>query len=211
MRVRYGFDIGHFDRNEISCEQNLFLRQFEISNRYEFISPPMWTYSNTPKFSKNYFSDSSGKQLLSMLNKYSEYLYLRPIPQKWAWIRMSLRLMGIWTWYKTFSVSNENKTECINPREASIQFAHSTISISQKHVSPSECPGVEFMGQFLQTITKKSNVQHSDLAGFMLEMMETFSKKNRKWLVILRNPPLTFSLLFCKILQNSSLLLEDFQ
>ena len=67
------------------------------------------------------------------------------------------------------------------------------------------------MGQFLQTITKKSNVQHSDLAGFMLEMMETFSKENRKWLVILRNPPPTFSLLFCKILQNSSLLLEDFQ
>ena len=69
---RYGFHIGHFDRNEISfrvikyrvnttrneiptypseyrvilkcsrnetsCEQNLFSRRFEISNRYEFIS-----------------------------------------------------------------------------------------------------------------------------------------------------------------------------
>ena len=32
-------------RNETSCEQNLFSRRFEISNRYEFISPLMWTYS----------------------------------------------------------------------------------------------------------------------------------------------------------------------
>ena len=31
--------------NETSCEQNLFTRLFEISNRYEFISPLMWTYS----------------------------------------------------------------------------------------------------------------------------------------------------------------------
>ena len=32
-------------RNETSCEQNLFSRRFEISNRYEFILPLMWTYS----------------------------------------------------------------------------------------------------------------------------------------------------------------------
>ena len=32
-------------RNETSCEQNLFSRRFEISNRYEFISLLMWTYS----------------------------------------------------------------------------------------------------------------------------------------------------------------------
>ena len=32
-------------RNETSCEQYLSSRQFEISNRYEFISPVMWTYS----------------------------------------------------------------------------------------------------------------------------------------------------------------------
>ena len=31
--------------NETSCEQNLFSRRFEISKRYEFISPLMWTYS----------------------------------------------------------------------------------------------------------------------------------------------------------------------
>ena len=75
----YGFNIGHFGRNEISfrvieyhvntfrnempthvhqstgsfwnanetaCEQNLFSRRFGISNRYEFISPLMWTYPN---------------------------------------------------------------------------------------------------------------------------------------------------------------------
>ena len=29
-------------RNETSCEQNLFSRQFEIANRYEFISPLIW-------------------------------------------------------------------------------------------------------------------------------------------------------------------------
>ena len=33
------------NRNETSCEQNLFSRQFEISNWYEFFSPLMWTYS----------------------------------------------------------------------------------------------------------------------------------------------------------------------
>ena len=32
-------------RNKTSCEQNLFSRRFEISNRYEFISPLMWTCS----------------------------------------------------------------------------------------------------------------------------------------------------------------------
>ena len=32
-------------RNETSCEQNLFSRRFEITNRYKFISPLMWTYS----------------------------------------------------------------------------------------------------------------------------------------------------------------------
>ena len=32
-------------RNETSCEQNLFSRRFEITNRYEFISPLMWTHS----------------------------------------------------------------------------------------------------------------------------------------------------------------------
>ena len=32
-------------RNETSCEQNLFSRRFEISNRYDFISPLMWTFS----------------------------------------------------------------------------------------------------------------------------------------------------------------------
>ena len=32
-------------QNETSCEQNLFSRRFEISNRYEFISSLMWTYS----------------------------------------------------------------------------------------------------------------------------------------------------------------------
>ena len=31
--------------NETSCEQNLFSHRFEISNRYEFISLLMWTYS----------------------------------------------------------------------------------------------------------------------------------------------------------------------
>ena len=31
-------------RNETSCEQNLFSHRLEISNRYEFISPLMWTY-----------------------------------------------------------------------------------------------------------------------------------------------------------------------
>ena len=31
--------------NETSCEQNLLSRQFEISYRYEFIWPLMWTYS----------------------------------------------------------------------------------------------------------------------------------------------------------------------
>ena len=65
-------------------------------------------------------------------------------------MRMNLRLIGILTWNKSFSVSNENKTECINPRE----FTHRAINISQKLVSPSECPGAEFLGQFLQTITK---------------------------------------------------------
>ena len=34
-----------YSRNEISCEQNLLSRRLEISNRYEFISPLMWTYS----------------------------------------------------------------------------------------------------------------------------------------------------------------------
>ena len=34
-------------QNESSCEQNLFSRRFEVSNRYEFISPLMWTYSYT--------------------------------------------------------------------------------------------------------------------------------------------------------------------
>ena len=32
-------------RNETSWEQSLFSRRFEISNRYDFISPLMWTYS----------------------------------------------------------------------------------------------------------------------------------------------------------------------
>ena len=32
-------------RNETSCEQNMFSCRFEMSNRYEFISPLMWTYS----------------------------------------------------------------------------------------------------------------------------------------------------------------------
>ena len=32
-------------QNKTSCEQNLLSCQFEISNRFEFISPPMWTYS----------------------------------------------------------------------------------------------------------------------------------------------------------------------
>ena len=36
-------------RNETSCEQNLFSRRFEISNRYEFIFPLMWTYSMKSK------------------------------------------------------------------------------------------------------------------------------------------------------------------
>ena len=31
-------------RNETSCEQNMFSCRFEMSNRYEFISPLMWTY-----------------------------------------------------------------------------------------------------------------------------------------------------------------------
>ena len=31
--------------NETSCEQDLFLCRFEISNRYEFILPLVWTYS----------------------------------------------------------------------------------------------------------------------------------------------------------------------
>ena len=31
-------------RNETSCEQNLFSRQFEITNQYEFITPLMWTF-----------------------------------------------------------------------------------------------------------------------------------------------------------------------
>ena len=31
--------------NETSCEENLFSRRFKISNRHEFISPLMWTYS----------------------------------------------------------------------------------------------------------------------------------------------------------------------
>ena len=39
-------------RNETSCEQNLFSRRFEISNRYEFISPLMWTYSKTDPLAK---------------------------------------------------------------------------------------------------------------------------------------------------------------
>ena len=34
-----------FSQNETSYEQNLFLRLFKISNRYEFISPLMWRYS----------------------------------------------------------------------------------------------------------------------------------------------------------------------
>ena len=37
-------------RNETSCEQNLFSRRFEISNRYEFISPLAWTYSQSFKY-----------------------------------------------------------------------------------------------------------------------------------------------------------------
>ena len=32
-------------QNETSCGQNLLSCEFEISNRFEFISPPMWTYS----------------------------------------------------------------------------------------------------------------------------------------------------------------------
>ena len=32
-------------RNETSCEQNLFSSRFEMSNRYEFILPLMWTCS----------------------------------------------------------------------------------------------------------------------------------------------------------------------
>ena len=36
-------------QNETSCEQNLFSRWFEISNRYEFILPLMWTYSQKTK------------------------------------------------------------------------------------------------------------------------------------------------------------------
>ena len=35
-----------WSQNETSCKQNLFSRQFEISNRYEFISPVMWAHSN---------------------------------------------------------------------------------------------------------------------------------------------------------------------
>ena len=37
-------------QNETTCEQNLFSRRFEISNRYEFISPLMWTYSKARTF-----------------------------------------------------------------------------------------------------------------------------------------------------------------
>ena len=33
------------NRNETSCEQNLFSRRFVISKWYEFISPLIWTYS----------------------------------------------------------------------------------------------------------------------------------------------------------------------
>ena len=32
-------------RNETSCEQDLLSRRFEISHRYEFISPLVWMYS----------------------------------------------------------------------------------------------------------------------------------------------------------------------
>ena len=40
--------LGRFEMqpNETACEQNLFSGRFEISNRYEFFSPLMWTYSN---------------------------------------------------------------------------------------------------------------------------------------------------------------------
>ena len=37
-------------RNETLCKQNLFSRRFEISNRYEFISPLTWTYSSVCNF-----------------------------------------------------------------------------------------------------------------------------------------------------------------
>ena len=65
---------------------------------------------------------------------------------------------------------------------------HSVYSSCYKYqsklISPSDCPGNEFLRQFLQKILKTSNVQHSALAGFTLEVMEIFSKENRKWLVI---------------------------
>ena len=44
-----------YSRNETSCEQNLFSHRFEISYRFEFISPLMWTYHNQP--SKWYISN----------------------------------------------------------------------------------------------------------------------------------------------------------
>ena len=50
-------------RNKTSCEQNLFSCWFEISNRYDFISPLMWTYSNLKKFPSN---TTPGFSFLSM-------------------------------------------------------------------------------------------------------------------------------------------------
>ena len=65
---------------------------------------------------------------------------------------------------------------------------HSVYSSCYKYqsklVSPSECPGNEFLRQFLQKILKTSNVQHSALTGFTLELMEIFSKEiGNGWLL----------------------------
>ena len=117
------------------------------------------------------------KQIFKILISQSIY-------QKWAWMRMSLSLIGIWTWNKNFSVLNENKTECINPQQNMHSVYSSCYKYQSKLISPSDCPGNEFLRQFLQKILKTSNVQHSALAGFTLEVMEIFSKENRKWLVI---------------------------
>ena len=65
---------------------------------------------------------------------------------------------------------------------------HSVYSSCYKYqsklVSPSDCPGNELLRQFLQKILKTSNVQHSALTGFTLELMEIFSKEiGNGWLL----------------------------
>ena len=75
-------------QNETSCEQNLFSHQFKISNRYEFISPLMWTYSYTPFWVTIWVISREVKVLMVLLEDKIRIIVQHSTFQWFVWIAL---------------------------------------------------------------------------------------------------------------------------